>query len=156
MDLIIEEIKTFNKGFNPIGTPYWLTSPERRTSQRAGSVVVAFATKEEAKRAMKNRLYIAGISTRVEKYYSTAPTTQCTKCQGFGHLDSYCKKTASCRLCAEKHTTIQHYCTSCKTKGTKCLHLEPKCSNCKLAHTADFRQCEVLLAIKQRINKSLV
>ena len=30
MTLIIDEIKTFNKGLLLIGTPYWLTSAEKR------------------------------------------------------------------------------------------------------------------------------
>ena len=75
MALVKDEISTFNKGLNPIGTPYWLTSAEKRLGQRAGSVAVAFATREEANRAIRNRLYIAGISVRVEQLYSTAPTT---------------------------------------------------------------------------------
>ena len=62
MDLVTKEIKTFNKGLAPIGTPYWLTTPEKRANQRAGSVVVAFATAKEASRAIRHRLYIAGIS----------------------------------------------------------------------------------------------
>jgi hypothetical protein len=148
MTLIIEEIKTFNKGLNPIGTPYWLTSADKRVTQRAGSVVIAFATAEEANRAIRHRLYIAGISVRVEKLYSTASTTQCYKCQGFGHLDSYCRYTATCRLCGEKHATQQHVCKTCNAKGTRCLHLVPKCTNCKEAHTADNKSCETLLAIK--------
>ena len=44
MNLIKEEISTFNKGLTPIGTPYWLTPPDKRVSQRAGSIAVAFAT----------------------------------------------------------------------------------------------------------------
>ena len=80
MALIIEEIKTFNKDLVPIGIPYWLTSAEKRLNQYAGSVVVAFATPEEANRAIQHRLYIAGTSVRVEKLYSTASTTQCQKC----------------------------------------------------------------------------
>lgn len=150
MELVKDEIKTFNKGLNPIGTPYWLTSAERRLNQQGGSVVVAFATETEANRAIQNRLYIAGISVRVEKLYSTAPTTQCAKCQGYGHLDSYCRKAAICRLCSENHATIQHYCSICKTKGSKCPHLEPKCYNCKEPHTADTKKCEVLIAIKNK------
>ena len=155
MQLIVDEIKTFNKGFTPIGTPYWLTSASNRQNQLAGSVAIAFATEEEAKRAIKNRLYIAGISVRVEKLYTTAPSTQCTKCQGFGHLDSYCKKTPKCALCSEDHATIQHYCTSCKTKGKKCIHLAPNCANCKQAHTATDKCCEVYLAAKTRTNATI-
>lgn len=113
MDLVVDEIQTFNKGLTPIGTPYWLTSSDKRQNQRAGSVVVAFATEEEASRAIRNRLYIAGISVRAEKLYSTAPTTQCQKCQGFGHLDSYYKRTPTCKLCAGDHATKQHFCNTC-------------------------------------------
>jgi hypothetical protein len=150
MDLVVDEIQTFNKGFTPIGTPYWLTSLDKRQNQRAGAVVVAFATEEEATRAIRNRLYIAGISVRVEKLYSTAPTTQCQNCQGFGHLDSYCKRTPICKLCAGNHATKQHFCNTCQAKGTSCPHLEPKCSNCQQAHTANTRSCEVLLAIRNK------
>ena len=75
MSLVVEEIQTFNKGLTPIRTPYWLTSPDKRQNQRAGLVVVAFATEEEANRAIRHRLYIAGISVRVLKFYSIAPTT---------------------------------------------------------------------------------
>ena len=133
MDIIIDEIKTFNKGLTPIGKPYWLSSAERRQTQRAGSVAIAFATEEEANRAIRERLYIAGISVRVEKLYNTAPTTQCQKCQGFGHLDNYCRKQAIYRLCAEPHNTKQYSCNSCKSKGN-CDHLQPKCANCRGTH----------------------
>ena len=155
MALVVEEIKTFNKGFTPIGTPYWLTSAEKRLDQYAGSVAVAFGTEAEATRAIRNRLYVAGISVRVEKLYSTAPSTQCTKCQGYGHLDTYCKKTPICRLCGNQHATQQHYCSVCKAKGAKCLHLVPKCANCKEPHAANTKSCEVLLAIKNKATTQL-
>jgi hypothetical protein len=150
MELVIDEIQTFNKGLKPIGTPYWLTTPEKRANQRAGSVVVAFATTEEASKAIRNRLYIGGISVRVEKLHSTLPTTQCTKCQGFGHLDQYCKRQPTCRLCGDKHTTTQYIYNTCTAKGTKYAHLVPKCSNCKGSYTSDYKLCKVLIAIKTK------
>jgi hypothetical protein len=150
MELIISEITTFNKGFTPIGTLYWLTSAEKRQYQQAGSVVVAFATLEEANRAIRHRLYVAGISVRVKKLYTTAPSSQCQNCQAFGHLDSYCRFKPNCRLCSENHATEQHYCAICKAKGAKCAHLAPKCVNCKEAHTADTKTCEIFLAIKSK------
>jgi hypothetical protein len=150
MALVIEEIVTFNKGLNPIGTPYWLTSADKRSTQRAGSIAVAFATEQEANKAIRHRLYIAGISVRVEKLYSAAPTTQCQNCQGFGHLENYCKKTPRCRLCSEGHATEQHNCNICHTKGAKCPHLAPKCANCKETHTADTKSCDILIAIKNK------
>ena len=53
MALVKEEIVTFNKGLNPIGQPYWLSSKDNRQIKRAGSVAVAFATEEEANRALR-------------------------------------------------------------------------------------------------------
>ena len=152
MALITEEIKTFNKGLTPIGTPYWLTSATNRQNQLAGSIVVSFPTEEQANRAIKNKLYIAGISVRVQKYHPTAITSQCTKCGGLGHLDTLCKKgTFRCLLCSENHATEQHYCLICKTKGKKCVHLVPKCINCKGSHTStEYAKCEVYQALKSK------
>ena len=75
MSLVLEEIKTFNKDLKPIGLPYWLTSENNRANQRAGSIVVAFATETEATRAIRHRVYIGGISARAEKLYTTAPSS---------------------------------------------------------------------------------
>jgi hypothetical protein len=150
MQLVVDEITTFNQGYKPIGIPYWLTTEAKRKNQLAGSVVVAFATEEEAKRAIRHRLYIGGVSVRVEKLYSTAPTAQCGNCQGYGHLDNHCKKAHRCRLCGENHATTQHKCSICPIKGAKCPHLAPKCSNCKGAHVANSEICEILLAIKSK------
>lgn len=146
MDMIVDEIKTFNQGFDPIGKPYWMSSASTRATKRSGSVAIAFATEEEASKAIRNRLYIAGISVRVEKLYSVAPTTQCQICQGFGHLDTYCRKDPTCRLCAGSHSTKQHRCNTCQAT-TSCEHLEPKCSNCRGTHPANSKACEVLIAI---------
>src|SRR6266852_5756667 len=101
-------------------------------------MVVAFATAEEANRAIRHRLYIAGISVRVKKLHSTAPTTQCSKCQGFGHLNQYYKRPLTCKLYGDKHATQLHTCNTCSAKGTKCAHLVPKCANCKEAYSTDF------------------
>ncbi|TVY22143.1 hypothetical protein LHYA1_G009162, partial [Lachnellula hyalina] len=49
IELVKDEIRTFNKA-------------ENRLKQIAGSVAIAFATPEEASAAVRNRLYIAGIS----------------------------------------------------------------------------------------------
>jgi hypothetical protein len=150
MQLVVDEITTFNQGLKPVGTPYWLTSQEKRKSQLAGSVVVAFGTEEEANRAIRNRLFIGGISARVEKVYSTAPTTQCGKCQSFGHLQNHCKKGPRCHLCSENHPTAQHKCSACPAKGTQCPHLAPKCTNCKGTHIASSETCEIFQAIKRK------
>jgi hypothetical protein len=75
MELVKSEIRTFNTNYHPIGTLYWLSIAENRAIKRAGTIVVVFGTEKEAQRAIRNRLFIAGISIRVEKLHSTPPTT---------------------------------------------------------------------------------
>ena len=152
MDLVLEEIKTFNKGLEPIGQPYWATSKEKRDSglQRAGSVVVAFPTENQANRAIKNRLLIAGISAKVVKSHTTSSTVQYSKCTGYGHLDSICKRDPKCLLCGESHVTENHFCPICKKKGKKCPYLITKYSNClSTTHSASSKLYEVYLVIKR-------
>lgn len=156
MEMMKEEVMTFNKGLKPIGVPYWISTKENRLVNRAGSVAIAFGTEEEANRAIRNRLYIAGISARVTKFYSVAPTTQCQKCRGFGHLDTYCRKEEKCDFCCENHSTQQHYCTVCKTKGKSCIHLIPKCINCKGNHQSSNKCCEVFQAVKNRGDETVL
>ena len=150
LSIINEEITTFNKGLSPIGTPYWLTPLSRRENleQRFGKIIVSFATKEEANKAVQRRLYIAGISVRVEHYNQVSRSTQCSKCQAFGHLEATCKRPARCKLCSESHHSKLHYCNTCNSKA-KCIHLVPKCINCKESHTADDKNCQVYKAVKK-------
>jgi hypothetical protein len=82
IELVLDELKTFNSNLNlkPISTPYWLSTAENRAIKRGGSVVVSFATEVEAERCIRNRVWIAGISIRVEKLLTTSRSTQCTNC----------------------------------------------------------------------------
>lgn len=146
--MIKDEIRTFNHGLQIIGNPYWLTSAERRPQQFSGSIVVAFATEKEATTAIRNRLYIAGRSLKVEKQYSIAPTNQCNHCQGYGHLESKCNRPERCQICAGSHHTRQHKCSSCSAKGKACVHSLLKCVNCGQSHKANDLSCEVYRILK--------
>lgn len=75
MEMIKNEVSTFNKGLNPIGRPHWISTIENLQEKKAGSVAIAFATEAEANKAIRNSLYIAVISVRVTKFFSVAPTT---------------------------------------------------------------------------------
>ena len=155
MARIVDEIKTFNKGFTPIGTPYWLTSASNRQSQINGSIIVAFPTADQASKAIKNGLKIAGITATVLKFHPTSNTAQCTKCGGFGHLHTLCKKKGyKCLLCSENHATEQHHCPICKNKGKRCLHLIPKCISCQGPHTStEHAKCEFYQALKKPVQR---
>ncbi|KAH7556198.1 hypothetical protein BM1_06724 [Bipolaris maydis] len=87
-EVIKEEIETFNKGLKVVGTPFWLTPESKRGQQSYGSACVAFATEEEALKAIRGKLYILGESLRAEKLRVINNLKQCSKCQGFGHLEA--------------------------------------------------------------------
>ncbi|KAH7553336.1 hypothetical protein BM1_08309 [Bipolaris maydis] len=88
LEVIKEEIETFNKGLKVVGNPFWLTPESKRGQQSYGSACVAFATEEEALKAIRGKLYILGESLRAEKLRVINNSKQCSKCQGFGHLEA--------------------------------------------------------------------
>ncbi|KYG39817.1 hypothetical protein M433DRAFT_161261 [Acidomyces richmondensis BFW] len=116
MDLIVDEIKTFNQGLEPVGVPYWLTSKERRQNQRAGTVIVAFKSEKEANTVIQHSISIAGLRLKAEKMLRTPRTSQCSRCLGFGHRDIKCRKAFKCRLCAEEYSSKQHKCGASDSK----------------------------------------
>lgn len=140
------ELKEYNR-LEVVGNPYWISNQERRERKGAGSICIAFKTEQEANRAIKQPCYVLGASCKVELYYSVPRTSQCAKCQKFGHLEARCHASTSCKICSEPHSTAQHKCNTCSTVGSVCLHTIRKCINCLGAHTADSKQCETYLAI---------
>lgn len=65
--LVKEEIKTFNTGLTAVGNPFWLTPEVKRATQRGGSIVIAFESEEEGRRAISKRLLLFGVSCKAEK-----------------------------------------------------------------------------------------
>jgi hypothetical protein len=63
---IQDEIETYNRGLKLASKPIWLSNAEKRNSQSGATVLLGFATKVEADRAIQNRLYIAAESLYVE------------------------------------------------------------------------------------------
>ena len=150
---IAQEIEIFNQGLKIIGQPYWITPEDKRITQTAGSIVVAFETEAEAKQAIRRRLIIGGQSLMAEQYLNIPATTQCTNCQGYGHIEKRCRWEAKCQLCASPHNTRQHICSICRVIGQKCIHLVPKCSNCNGNHTSDKDDCPVRKTMQERFAK---
>lgn len=148
LDIIKSEISTFNNGLQIVGQPYWLSHESNRREKVAGSVCVAFASQKDADYAIRNRLYLLGLSLRAEKQHSTPPSTQCQRCQRFGHAEARCRNLPACKICSEAHQTQQHKCNTCNAKGKACIHTVRKCVNCKEPHTADNKECETYLATK--------
>ena len=129
-----------------VGTPYWLSRPEVRAVKAAGSFVIAFKTEQEAAQAIRNPLFIFGLSLKAERLLLTPSSRQCRKCYKFGHIEARCRNSPACSLYGEHHTTAQHTCSACPVKGRLCTYTTRNCVNCKGAYTANSIDCDVYIA----------
>lgn len=69
---------------------------------------------------------------------------QCKRCQGFNHMQVYCRKESRCVKCAGKYLT-----RNCNISRLTA----PKCINCKGSHPANYRGCEVAKGLQKRLNQ---
>ncbi len=153
LDLLTQEIITFNE-IQPIAVN-WLSSAQNRQSKMHASVVIAFDNEAAAQKALKNRLFIAGISVRTAKFEEHNAAIQCQKCQKLDHSTASCKNLALCQFCAQNHPTRLHTCKTCETVGEICVHTVLKCSNCNGNHAANSKkECNLLIAAAEKKNKN--
>jgi len=150
LNLVKDEIETFNKDLKLACLPVWLTSEEARQGKLHESVILAFKSEEEAKKAVRNWLVIAGVSVRTAVYLVIKLTDQCKRCQKFGHHQTKCQNQETCQFCAGNHNTRQHGCFLCLTliKGTICAHTVYKCVNCQEKHQSNSVECSVFKALQ--------
>jgi len=77
---------------------HWLTSPERRQGKQASSMVVTFIGEMTKKSLGATSLPMFNREYTIAEYITFGPSTQCNKCQTYGHLTQRC--TASNHTCA--------------------------------------------------------
>ncbi len=113
-------------------------------------MILAFTSDQEAKKAVRNCLIIAGVSVKTATYSVSKPTDQCIKCQQFGHHFAKCHNTVKCQICAQEHNTRLHNCILCSQveKGNTCIHTVLKCSNCQEMHRANSSECMTFKALQ--------
>jgi hypothetical protein len=75
MDVLKEEIQTFNKYIQVLGKPRWLTSTDKRTGKLYSLISFAVSTEEEKKRLLKIRLLVAGISAETAAFRELSPSS---------------------------------------------------------------------------------
>ena len=77
--------------------------------------------------------YVYNVKETWERYKNRNKTTQCHRCQLFGHESSKCFSTPRCLHCGRKHLTKE-----CPNKENN-----PICANCKKDHRANSKDCEI-------------
>lgn len=147
----LEEIKKEIEQFNSVkllSTPYWLKKIEdRTTTQECASVVISFATAQEAEQAIRKKISVGGKICKAVRMWQTSRATQCNNCQKYGHKEEHCPHPPACQICAQDHSTSYHKCSFCSVKGKACAHTKPKCVNCPEEHSANSRECSVRVAL---------
>ena len=150
MEQLEDEIHLSNPSVKLVTPPRFLTSPEARNGKSHSSIVIAVGDAKTAATVVNKGLFILASHHKAITYRSCRPISTCSKCLGFGHHHSVCRKTAHCRFCAQDHHTSQHQCDFDCPARKLCRHTTPVCFHCKGAHTANDPNCPTRV---DRINK---
>ena len=148
LKLLKDEVELFNKELKLVTEPVWLSTEENRQHKMHSSAVIAFATQEEAQKALRTRIIVAGMSVRTAEFTDNKPYDQCQKCQGFGHTYQKCINKTKCQICAGNHHTRTHTCHMCKNGQQECKYTMLKCANCKETHKANSVEYEIYKSLK--------
>ena len=97
MQMIKQEIETFNQNIKLARDPQWLVKPENRIEKIHSSVKISVRSQAEFDQARKG-LVIAGKMPKTLEFQSLRPTNQCHKCLKYGHISIQCKQPVfSCK-----------------------------------------------------------
>lgn len=98
-----------------------------------GMIKVECKSRDSLLKLIDDKIKFCGQRYVVEEYKRKSRVIKCNKCQSWGHVHRYCKKSAKCGKCAGNHETL----TCNITSGFKCAH-------CGQDHKAGSQECEVL------------
>lgn len=135
-------------------TPRWLTTAAKREGKSASSVVITVVGDLKTADFGTNYLYIRNRDCTLQDYIDYGPTTQCKRCQLYGHPAQMCKADLpTCAVCNKSHLTKDHPCTitSCKA-GPTCTHPPIACASCGDGHKSTDPNCpkRTIIAIQTR------
>ena len=83
-------------------TPRWHISPERRQGKEASSMIITFIGEMTKKSLGATSLAMFNRECTITEYITFGPSTQCNKCQTYGHPKQRC-------------TASNHTCCMCQT-----------------------------------------
>jgi len=76
LNLLKEEIETYNPQLKLMKKPSWLISKENRQYKKHASIVIAIENAKEANNALYRKLCIAGLWLKTQKYENSTEKTQ--------------------------------------------------------------------------------
>jgi len=135
-------------------TPRWLTPADRQEQKTHSTVVMTLTGNIKKANIGRQHLIVGNHQCKLDDYIAYGRSTQCRKCQGYGHPATLCRNDSRCAVCAEPHDTKEHPCTLpiCK-KGPTCTHPPIRCANCDAPHKASDPNCPERIKLRD-INKT--
>ena len=123
-------------------TPRWLTPADRREQKTNSTIVMTLTGNVKKNTIGRQNLIVCNRECQLDDYIPYGRTTQCRKCQAYGHPADLCRNDSCCAVCAGSHETRDHPCTlpTCK-KGPTCTHPPIRCANCNSPHKASDLNC---------------
>jgi len=125
-----------------VQTPRWLTPADRREHKTHSTIVVTLTGNVKKADIGCQHLIICNRECQLEEYIAYGRSTQCRKCQRYGHPAALCRDSPRCAVCTNPHETKDHPCSlpTCK-KGPTCTHPPICCANCGTPHKATDPNC---------------
>lgn len=97
-----------------------------------GMIKIEVSSRDNLLKLISERIKFCNQRYIVEEFQRKSRVVKCNKCQGWGHIQRYCKKEPKCGKCADKHETRTCTITS-----------QFKCAHCSLNHMAGSQDCKV-------------
>lgn len=135
---IIQDLK--NRGYKIIDAVNILKRGDKRPLPL---FMLTFQNEEDLQKIYEIKA-IFGTKVVIEPLRKSKFVPQCKRCQDFGHTQKFCMKEPRCVKCAGKHHTSE-----CKNPK----NAPARCANCREAHPASYRSCEVAKRIQAMRNE---
>ena len=131
-------------------TPRWLTPADRREHKANSTIVMTLTGNIKKAQIGRQHLIVCNRQCELDDYIAYGRSTQCRKCQTYGHPAALCRNNPRCAVCADSHETKEHPCTLpiCK-KGPACTHPPIRCANCDSPHKASDPNCPERMKIRE-------
>ena len=131
-------------------TPRWLTPAYRRENKANSTIVMTLTGNMKKAQIGRQHLIVCNRQCELDDYIVYGRSTQCRKCQAYGHLAGLCWNNPRCAVCAEPHETKEHPCALpvCK-KGPACTHPPIRCANGDAPHKASDPNCPERVKINE-------
>jgi hypothetical protein len=131
-------------------TPRWLIPADRRELKANSTIVMTLIGNIKKAQIGRQHLIVCNRQCELDDYIAYGRSTQCRRCQAYGHPAALCRNNPRCAVCAEPHDTKEHPCTLpiCK-KGPACTHPPIRCANCEAPHKASDPNCPERIKLRE-------